>query len=158
MGRLAACALQAHEGTGSAGALPRRCCAAQRQSQRLWLAAVRLTACAAQESFQKALRSLETGYEGWTLPRRWRRRTQQELEYEMRVPNPGRMMVIKQARPGAPPRWWFAGPPIPRICPPAAGARVRAPWPAATMSRCAPSAHLHGRQGLGCRVLLTPEP
>ena len=49
-----------------------------------------------QESFQKALRSLETGLQGWSLPKRWRQRTPQELEYEMRVPNPGRMMVIKQ--------------------------------------------------------------
>lgn len=51
-----------------------------------------------QESFQKALRSLETGLAGWSLPPRWKRRTRQELEYQMRVPNPERMVVIKQAR------------------------------------------------------------
>ena len=49
-----------------------------------------------QESFQKALRSLETGLAGWSLPPRWKRRTRQQLEYEMRVPNPERMVVIKQ--------------------------------------------------------------
>ena len=27
---------------------------------------------APQESFQKALRSLETGCDGWSLPRKWR--------------------------------------------------------------------------------------
>lgn len=54
-----------------------------------------------QESFQKALRSLETGLAGWSLPPRWKRRTRQQLEYEMRVPNPERMVVIKQV--GGPP-------------------------------------------------------
>ena len=51
-----------------------------------------------QESFQKALRSLEIGVDGWSLPKRWKRRTRQQLEYEMRVPNPERMLVIKQVR------------------------------------------------------------
>lgn len=49
-----------------------------------------------QESFQKAMRSLETGLDGWSLPRNWKRRTRQELEYGMRVPNPDRMLIIKQ--------------------------------------------------------------
>ena len=52
-----------------------------------------------QESFQKALRSLETGLAGWSLPRNWKRKTRQQLEYNLRVPNPERMLVIKQARP-----------------------------------------------------------
>eukprot|EP00884_Botryococcus_braunii_P009542 jgi/Botrbrau1/1858/Bobra.146_1s0047.1 len=50
-----------------------------------------------QESFQKAMRSLETGLDGWALPRNWKRRTRQQLEYGMRVPNPDRMLIIKQA-------------------------------------------------------------
>ena len=49
-----------------------------------------------QESFQKALRSLETGLAGWSLPKNWKRRTRQELEYNLRVPNPDRMCIIKQ--------------------------------------------------------------
>ena len=50
-----------------------------------------------QESFQKAMRSLETGLAGWSLPGNWKRRTKQELEYGLRVPNPERMMMFKQA-------------------------------------------------------------
>ena len=49
-----------------------------------------------QESFQKAMRSLETGLAGFSLPPNWKRRTQQEIEYNLRVPNPDRMMIIKQ--------------------------------------------------------------
>ena len=49
-----------------------------------------------QESFQKALRSLETGCDGWSLPRKWKRMTEQQLVYGLRVPNPERMLVIKQ--------------------------------------------------------------
>ncbi|RMZ56922.1 hypothetical protein APUTEX25_004984, partial [Auxenochlorella protothecoides] len=50
-----------------------------------------------QESFQKALRSLETGLDGWSLPPNWKRQTPDKLQYNMRVPNPERMVVIKQA-------------------------------------------------------------
>ena len=50
-----------------------------------------------QESFQKALRSLETGLDGWSLPWSWKRLTKQELEYQLRVPNPERVLVLKQA-------------------------------------------------------------
>ncbi|GAB4823138.1 hypothetical protein N2152v2_010184 [Parachlorella kessleri] len=50
-----------------------------------------------QESFQKALRSLETGLDGWSLPRNWKRLTPDKLVYNMRVPGPERMTVIKQA-------------------------------------------------------------
>ena len=46
----------------------------------------------------QALRSLETGLDGWSLPRGWKRMTRQQLEYGMRVPNPERMLVLKQAR------------------------------------------------------------
>ena len=46
----------------------------------------------------QALRSLETGCDGWSLPRGWKRMTRQQLEYGMRVPNPERMLVLKQAR------------------------------------------------------------
>lgn len=50
-----------------------------------------------QESFQKALRSLETGLDGFSLPRGWKRQSEADLVYNMRVPSPDRMMVIKQA-------------------------------------------------------------
>lgn len=50
-----------------------------------------------QESFQKAMRSLETGLDGWSLPRGWKRLPADKLIYNMRVPNPDRMLVIKQA-------------------------------------------------------------
>ena len=46
----------------------------------------------------QALRSLETGLDGWSLPRGWKRMTRQQLEYGLRVPNPDRMLVLKQAR------------------------------------------------------------
>lgn len=49
-----------------------------------------------QESFQKALRSLETGLDGWSLPKNWKRKTEQQLIYGLRVPNPDRMVVLKQ--------------------------------------------------------------
>ena len=49
-----------------------------------------------QESFQKALRSLETGLDGWSLPKNWKRMTEQQLIYGLRVPNPDRMVVLKQ--------------------------------------------------------------
>ncbi|GJP40330.1 hypothetical protein CLOM_g24607 [Closterium sp. NIES-68] len=51
-----------------------------------------------QESFQKALRSLETGHSGWGCERvkqlEW---TMDELKYSMRVPNPDRMYAIYAA-------------------------------------------------------------
>lgn len=49
-----------------------------------------------QESFQKALRSLETGCDGWSLPRKWKRLDSSQLVYRLRVPNPERVLVIKQ--------------------------------------------------------------
>ncbi len=53
-----------------------------------------------QESFQKALRSLETGLDGFSLPKNWKRMTDQQLIYGLRVPNPDRMMVMKQVSSG----------------------------------------------------------
>jgi hypothetical protein len=50
-------------------------------------------ACAPQ-----ALRSLETGLDGWSLPKNWKRLTEQQVVYNLRVPNPERMLAIKQAR------------------------------------------------------------
>ena len=52
----------------------------------------------------QALRSLETGLDGWSLPKTWKRMTAQQLEYGLRVPNPERMVVLKQVLP-------FVGPP-----------------------------------------------
>ena len=50
-----------------------------------------------QESFQKALRGMESGLDGWSLPRGWKRLPADQLRYKLRVPNPDRMLVIKQA-------------------------------------------------------------
>jgi len=50
-----------------------------------------------QESFQKALRSLETGLDGWSLPKNWKPLPADKLIYNMRVPSPERMIVIRQA-------------------------------------------------------------
>ena len=44
----------------------------------------------------QALRSLETGLDGWSLPKNWKRMTKQQLEYGLRVPNPDRMIILKQ--------------------------------------------------------------
>ena len=49
------------------------------------------------ESFQKALRSLETGLDGWSLPKNYTRLESEELTRLLRVPNPERMLYIKQA-------------------------------------------------------------
>jgi carbamoyl-phosphate synthase large subunit len=50
-----------------------------------------------QESFQKALRSLETGMDGWSLPKGWKRLPRDKVVYNLRVPNPDRMLAAKQA-------------------------------------------------------------
>ncbi|CAD7695811.1 unnamed protein product [Ostreobium quekettii] len=49
------------------------------------------------ESFQKALRSLETGLDGWSLPKSYTRLELPDLERSLRVPNPERILAIKQA-------------------------------------------------------------
>lgn len=48
------------------------------------------------ESFQKALRGMEAGLDGWSLPRGYKRLPKDQLEYNLRVPNPDRMMQLKQ--------------------------------------------------------------
>eukprot|EP00210_Caulerpa_lentillifera_P001930 g1855.t1 len=49
------------------------------------------------ESFQKALRSLETGLDGWSLPTKYKKLSPTDLSRALRVPNPERMLCIKQA-------------------------------------------------------------
>ncbi len=43
------------------------------------------------------MRSLETGLDGWALPRGWKRLDQDAVIFNLRTPNPERMIVIKQA-------------------------------------------------------------
>ncbi|KAJ9522284.1 hypothetical protein QJQ45_008119 [Haematococcus lacustris] len=50
-----------------------------------------------QESMQKALRGMETGLDGWDLPKGFKRLTQDQLTYSLRVPNPERFVHLKQA-------------------------------------------------------------
>ena len=59
-----------------------------KEACRVWLSCTRA----------QALRSLETGLDGWSLPKNWKRLTEQEVVYNLRVPNPERMLAIKQAR------------------------------------------------------------
>ncbi|GMH33535.1 hypothetical protein BSKO_01369 [Bryopsis sp. KO-2023] len=49
------------------------------------------------ESLQKALRSLETGLDGWSLPKNFKRMDKVSLEHSLRVPNPERIISLKQA-------------------------------------------------------------
>ena len=49
------------------------------------------------ESFQKALRGLETGLDGWDLPKNYKRLPKDQMMYKLRVPNPDRMVVMRQA-------------------------------------------------------------
>jgi carbamoyl-phosphate synthase large subunit len=49
------------------------------------------------ESLQKALRGMESGLDGWSLPRGYKRLPKDQLEYNLRVPNPERMTQLKQA-------------------------------------------------------------
>lgn len=48
-------------------------------------------------SFQKAMRSLETDLDGWCLPSNYKRLNREALMRSLRVPNPERMLSIKQA-------------------------------------------------------------
>jgi len=50
-----------------------------------------------QESLQKALRGMETGLDGWGLPKNYKRLTKEQMLYKLRVPNPERITVLKQA-------------------------------------------------------------
>ena len=94
-----------------------------------------------QESFQKAMRSLETGLDGWSLPRNWKRLPADKLVYNMRVPNPDRMMTIKQVgAPGARSgsgervRCCVGAPAHARSCIPTASERARLSLVAAPLS------------------------
>jgi len=49
------------------------------------------------ESLQKALRGMEAGLDGWALPRGYKRLPKDQLLYNLRVPNPDRMLHLKQA-------------------------------------------------------------
>lgn len=50
-----------------------------------------------QESFQKALRSLETGLDGWSLPKGYKPLEREALLRALRVPGPERYLAIRQA-------------------------------------------------------------
>ena len=50
------------------------------------------------ESLQKALRGMEAGLDGWALPRGYKRLPKDQLLYNLRVPNPDRMIYLKQVR------------------------------------------------------------
>jgi carbamoyl-phosphate synthase large subunit len=50
-----------------------------------------------QESLQKALRGMESGLDGWALPKGYKRLPADQLLYKLRVPNPDRLVFLKQA-------------------------------------------------------------
>ncbi|GLI71204.1 hypothetical protein VaNZ11_016323 [Volvox africanus] len=50
-----------------------------------------------QESLQKALRGMETGLDGWALPKNYKRLPRDQLMYKLRVPNPDRIVILFQA-------------------------------------------------------------
>lgn len=50
-----------------------------------------------QESVQKAMRGLETGLDGWDLPKNWKRLSRDQMMFKLRVPNPDRFVLLKQA-------------------------------------------------------------
>jgi hypothetical protein len=49
-----------------------------------------------QESLQKALRGMEAGLDGWSLPKGYKRLPKDQLYYKLRVPNPDRIIFLKQ--------------------------------------------------------------
>ena len=49
------------------------------------------------ESLQKACRGLEIGLDGWGLPSDYELLPKDKLQYKLRVPNPDRIVVLKQA-------------------------------------------------------------
>ncbi|KAG1660837.1 hypothetical protein FOA52_008948 [Chlamydomonas sp. UWO 241] len=49
------------------------------------------------ESFQKAMRGMEAGLDGWDLPSNHKRLSREELIFKLRVPNPDRMVILRQA-------------------------------------------------------------
>lgn len=59
-----------------------------------------LLRCPHPAALPQAMRGLETGLDGWSLPRNWKRLTPEKLIYNLRVPNPDRMLAIKQVSRG----------------------------------------------------------
>lgn len=45
---------------------------------------------------QKALRGMEAGLDGWSLPKGYKRLPKDQLYYKLRVPNPDRIIFLKQ--------------------------------------------------------------
>jgi hypothetical protein len=60
-----------------------------------------------QESLQKALRGMEAGLDGWSLPKGYTRLPKDQLMFKLRVPNPDRMIIMKQV--GLPCVWRGGG-------------------------------------------------
>eukprot|EP00798_Chlamydomonas_sp_ICE-L_P004406 gene4406-14531_t len=50
-----------------------------------------------QESFNKAMRGMEEGLDGWDLPKNWKPLTKDQIQYTLRVPGPNRFIGIRQA-------------------------------------------------------------
>jgi hypothetical protein len=61
-----------------------------------------------QESLQKALRGMEAGLDGWSLPKGYKRLPKDQLYYQLRVPNPDRIIFLKQV--------CLCGPGISEVC------------------------------------------
>lgn len=53
-----------------------------------------------QESVQKALRGMEGGLDGFSLPKNHKHLPKDQLLYKLRVPNPDRFILLKQVREG----------------------------------------------------------
>jgi hypothetical protein len=51
---------------------------------------------------------MEAGLDGWSLPKGYKRLPKDQLYYKLRVPNPDRIIIMKQVR-GAPPFWREGG-------------------------------------------------
>ena len=47
--------------------------------------------------FAQALRGLETGLDGWDLPKGYKKLNKEQMLYKLRVPNPDRFVVLRQA-------------------------------------------------------------
>ena len=54
------------------------------------------------ESGAGACRGLETGLDGWSLPKDYEPLPKDQLLYKLRTPNPERFTILKQARPPQP--------------------------------------------------------
>lgn len=53
-----------------------------------------------QESVQKALRGMETGLDGFSLPKNYKTLPKDQLLFKLRVPNPERFIILKQVSSG----------------------------------------------------------